>query len=173
MKDNVYIISGEPGSGKTTFALRLVKMLDQEGIVPKGIISPGLLVGRQKIGYHVLDISTGMTAELARRGMESDVVTGNFGFNEAGLDFGKRALVNSDTLDSDCVIIDEIGPLEVNGGGWADSFEWILDNYDKKIIITARMRIIGAVKKKWDIAPRRIIYVNNVVPQEFVNFLND
>ncbi|MFP4529578.1 MAG: nucleoside-triphosphatase [Candidatus Kapaibacterium sp.] len=173
MRENVYIISGEPGTGKTTFALRLIKMLDKEGIVPKGIISPGLLVGRQKIGYHVLDVSTGMTAELARRGMKSDVVAGSFGFNTAGLDFGNRALMSADTLDSDCIIIDEIGPLEINGGGWADAFDWILDNYHKKIIITARMRIIGAVKKKWDLAPKRIIYINNVMPNEFVNFLND
>jgi nucleoside-triphosphatase THEP1 len=114
----VFIISGKVGSGKTTHLIEILQLLKDSGSKISGVIAHGLLDDDLRIGFDIEDINSGEKVPLCRREKMIDHVeqTGQFSFSKAGIEFGKNALKK----DCDLLVIDEIGPLELSGGGWAD-----------------------------------------------------
>lgn len=115
---SVFIISGKVGSGKTTHLIEILQLLKDSGSTISGIIAHGLLDGDLRTGFDIEDINSGEKIPLCRREKMIDHAeqTGQFSFSKAGIEFGKKALEK----ECDLMVIDEIGPLELSGGGWAD-----------------------------------------------------
>ncbi len=118
---NLTVISGARGSGKTTRLRGYVDALARAGRTVGGVASPAIWEDGRRMGYDLLDLRRGDCRPLARVVNAPGVVPtmGNFLFDEPALAHGHQAIVAAVNDGLDAVAIDEVGPLEWDGQGWA------------------------------------------------------
>ncbi len=150
----VYILTGPQGSGKTTLLKELLVQLRQHGCAVAGIRAPVVMKDGTRIGYDIVDVHTGVTLPLCRIGQRDPVASaGPFGFDLEGIRLGTAALLLEAAGRCDLVVVDEIGPLELNGGGWAPALRPLLESYAGRLLLVVRPDILGKVLEQWNIRP--------------------
>jgi nucleoside-triphosphatase THEP1 len=83
-----------------------------------GLLSPARLERGEKIGIEALDLHSGARRLLATRGGEGGVRWGEWSFDPSTIAWGNRVLRS--LAGCDLLVIDEIGPLELEKGeGWS------------------------------------------------------
>lgn len=148
----VYLLVGDRGCGKTAMVQMLVAELELRGYVIGGVVAKGLWRDNERYGFDLVDLRSKKSCPLCRR----DVATaasyhGPYGFFEDGLKFGVAAL-NVEALNGvDLVIIDEIGPLELRGEGWAESLTCLVEQISCPMILTVRSRLSQQVVTTWNL----------------------
>lgn len=167
MKDRIIIISGEVGQGKTTFLKKIIELLKNNKIKAVGFISPAILDNEKRIGYYITDLLTGEEKMISgTTGNENMVKTGKYYFSNEGFDFGKKILSKESISAAQIVVIDEIGFLEINNGGWASCLTDILINSELPVIIVVRSKLVETVIQKWEMPNPLVIETGSCSPTE-------
>lgn len=120
----IIIITGHKHSGKTTFALNLIKQFHAKNWPVSGIVAPSLMQQNRRSTIYVQNIKTGEKKLLASRDLNVDDAIfnyGNFNFSASGYAYAKAALL--DYREKDIVFLDEFGPIELSKMGYAAEFE--------------------------------------------------
>jgi len=109
---DVYL-SGPPGSGKSTLVARAVELAVNLGCRVAGFYAPEVR-GRtgERIGFDIVDVSSGRSWCLARKGVPGTVRVGSYTVctDQASEAAGVlRGLIGS----ADYIVLDEIGPMEL------------------------------------------------------------
>ena len=105
-------MTGAPGSGKTTVALKSAERLKEKGYSVGGMLSRDARSYGNRIGFEILDLSSGRQGWLASIHQEQGPRVGKYRVNIGDLDrIGVHAILVADE-SMDAVIIDEIGPME-------------------------------------------------------------
>jgi len=68
------LITGPPGSGKSTLIIRLISFLTERGQKIKGFLTPEVRISNKRIGFNLEDIETKQQLTLARVGMKKKVL---------------------------------------------------------------------------------------------------
>ncbi len=147
----LYILSGQTGSGKTTRAAEVVERLRARGLLVGGILAPGLLDCGRRTGFDIVNLASGESARLAREdagGSASHAQWSRFAFSPEGLALGGRAL-GPDARDADVVLVDEVGPFELAGGGWAPALDKLASEHEGPVLLVVRASIVDAVRRRW------------------------
>lgn len=153
----VFILSGEQGAGKTTLLTTLIGRMRIEGIVVGGIRAPVVYLRGTRLGYDIEDIRTGTITPLCRIAEEiSSPDVGRFRFLPDGLSAGRRALEPDPEHTPEVLIVDEVGPLELDGKGWADQLETMLPSFPGAVILVVRSKLVPQVLDRWQIHPAAI-----------------
>lgn len=106
-------MTGTPGSGKTTVALKSAERLKENGYSVGGMLSRDVRSYGNRIGFEILDLSSGKQGWLASIRQEEGPRVGKYRVNIDDLDrIGVHAILVADEI-MDVVIIDEIGPMEL------------------------------------------------------------
>ena len=147
----VHILTGEAGEGKTTFLVKLIDTLQEKGVTAGGILAPRILQGTTTTGYDVLDIGSGLRAPFLR--LTNAEITGVERFTqiEEGYKAGLKALDPDNNKVSNVIVIDEAGPLEMRGGGWAGRISELLNFNEWQIILVVRRSLVDEVIRKFGI----------------------
>ncbi len=147
----VYIVTGAVGEGKTTFLLRLTEMLKEKGIRVGGLIAPRIMEGATTTGYDIIDIGSGIREPFLR--LTNSEITGveRFTKMEQGFQTGLKALDPENNRDSNLMIIDEAGPLELRGEGWSERISGLLNVNKWQIILVVRKSLVDEVIWKFGI----------------------
>jgi nucleoside-triphosphatase THEP1 len=146
----VIIITGDIRQGKTTFLKRVTEDLLKENISLTGFLSIGIDRKGERMGFELYDLRNSSTIELCTRVPSLEWVHyGSFYFNPEGLKKGYEILDTENLADTDIVVIDEIGPLELNNKGWNKSIEAICDNAQILQVWVVRRSITRLVARKW------------------------
>jgi nucleoside-triphosphatase THEP1 len=134
----VIIISGEINSGKTTLMKKNVDKEKRKSQGPTGIIAPGIFKQDLKVGFNVEDISSGKIKLLASVEEKYSVgfSFGRFNFFKEGFEFAKKALLNF--KPKGVVFLDEAGPLELSGKGYADCLKALLCSNISRLYVSVR-----------------------------------
>ncbi len=148
---HVFIITGEPRQGKTSFVLKLAEKLNQLGYTTGGFVAPGEFRDNRRFLFNITDLKTGQTKPLCKRGADGSETTGPFTFFDEGQQFGKHLLEPENLRDCNFIVIDEIGPLELQGKGWADSVFRLLDKEVAHQIWVVRKSVVEDVIKKFNV----------------------
>jgi nucleoside-triphosphatase THEP1 len=145
----VVIITGKINSGKTTMMEKLFERKKTEGKSPVGIIARGVFRGKAKVGFDVVDLSTGSSMPLARIGREirGGFSVGKFTFSNEGFQFAQKVLLNFKY--NDIVFLDEVGPLELDGKGYANCLKTLLDSDISKLYIAVRSECLPEFMEKF------------------------
>lgn len=124
----IIILCGSPGAGKTTHLQRLIADAAAGGRSVGGVFSPAVFEGIRRVGYDLVDLWTGSRRPLARLRSGKDVpaTVGEYVFDEAAIREGNAALAAAMRGRVEVLAIDEVGPLEFRGGGWAPALECAL-----------------------------------------------
>jgi nucleoside-triphosphatase THEP1 len=150
---SVILVSGGIGSGKTTSLLSARRWANDRSIRTAGIISPRVFEGDLLVGYDALDCATGESFPLARRSVNagSDWVSYpdlGYLFSTEGLSRANRMLVDVAEGGSEVTILDEIGKLELGGGGLKPGLDAILSSAVDGhgiMLISCRLQALGMV----------------------------
>ncbi|MDY6796287.1 MAG: NTPase [Actinomycetota bacterium] len=111
MPNNV-LITGRPGSGKTTLVVRLVERLSREGFKVAGFITEEIREGGKRKGFKVRDLR-GESAVLAHMDFRGRVKAGKYGVDIKVFEEVVSRALCEEKKEADILVIDEIGRMEL------------------------------------------------------------
>jgi nucleoside-triphosphatase THEP1 len=154
----ILLVTGPQGSGKTGFVLSLADALRLEHIPITGIASICVLEQGSRTGYDVRNLRNGQQTPLCRIGApDRGMKAGQFSFIPEAFDFGLEALQTGiQAPDMDLMILDELGPLELEGKGWAAVLQKMRESTAKVLLITVRPSLVEPVVSHWGFRPAAV-----------------
>lgn len=145
-KSRIFILSGAVHAGKTTFVRRLCRELQKNLLQVNGILSLAHFSGDEHQGYDALIIQTDATFPLAR--LQGDPIwakAGLYFFTPEGMTKAVQAIL--DFEKTALTVIDEIGPLELQGKGFWSALETLRKN-DQTALIVVREGLVEPLCEK-------------------------
>lgn len=160
INSNVIIITGDTQSGKTAFLSKIQRSLVDKSIKQVGFLAESIYEGDELMGHMLIDISEGESFRVSyREQKDNSVKIGRFFLLDEGLEFGRNILRKANNSDnSDVVIVDEVGPLELKGGGWSDEVKELMKKKNKAIILIVRGKNLSDFIKKFEVNSPYIFY---------------
>ena len=123
MKKRLLLITGSPGSGKTTVLLNAIEALKVRGYSVSGMISREVRTCGTRVGFEILDLSDGRRGWLAHVNQKQGPRVGRYYVNLDDLNnIGARAIIEA-AKNFDVVAIDEIGPMELHSERFREAVE--------------------------------------------------
>jgi nucleoside-triphosphatase len=170
-------ITGLPGSGKTETLLRIINLLEEEGIKVGGMITEPIVEKQRRSGFQIVDWLTKESMVFAHKDLKSRVRSGSYGVNLAALeDLGIRALTDA-RQNADVVVIDEVGKMEVESEAFTKAVVDTLDQ-DKSIIMTlhkkSRNPLLQDIRRRDELRLLEVTPVNkNLLAFKIVKLLTE
>ncbi len=146
------LLIGDRQCGKTSTCRRLVELARGRGHAVAGLIAPAVYQAGNLTGYDVVDLATHDSTRLASTDAIGTEHVGRFRFLDEGLAFGRAALQHATNPDHGIVIVDEVGPLELSGGGW-HNYLAPLAKRDGLTLFTVRRSLTDKIARFWEVAP--------------------
>jgi len=147
------LLVGDRHSGKTSTCRRLVESARARGLTVGGILAPAVYEGRRCIGYDVVDLATGQATRLATTAGSGLEQTGRFHFLAEGLTLGRAALERTIEPAPQLVIVDEVGQLELDGGGWSRQVDQLAVDRSGLTLLVVRRKLATRVAQRWSVPP--------------------
>lgn len=157
---SIAILTGQRHSGKTTLLSELLRHLRKEGLRVSGIIAEGLWHNGIRSGFNLVDVSDGSLTPLCRRGNDDEPEQATpYIFNEEGMTAGIRALSGERCANADVILVDEVGPLEIRGMGWAPHLAPLLQLSGPVHLWVVRHACLEQIRDRWQLEHAEIIDV--------------
>jgi nucleoside-triphosphatase len=106
-------ITGKPGVGKSTVVHKVLLLLAATGYKAGGIVCPEMRVEGRRVGFEIVDLTTGRRGTLAHVHGTAGPRVGRYRVNVPELTGITVRAFKRVLKDSDFVIVDEIGPMEL------------------------------------------------------------
>lgn len=165
-EQKIIIISGKPQEGKTTFLKAVIEQLKSENIDIDGIIAEGIDKDGERLGFQLSHIKTGKIYPLTSNSASPNFIQyGRFFFDPIVFQKVNTLLTNA-TADS--IVIDEIGPLELQDKGWATAIDNLLDT-NLPMIWVVRKSLLQRVIKHWHISQAQVFDIGKYSPEKVAN----
>ena len=160
-----FIVTGERGGGKTSFLEQLAQSLRKQDVKVGGFISPGLITIDGNKDFDIMDITGKTKMPLSSRsGKENYLDLGKFYFNPEALIFGEKIIGDAMNENCDILIMDEIGPVELNQNAWFRILKKVIYEYNGTLVLSVRRRLVEAVIRKFSLKNAEIIDINMFSP---------
>ena len=160
MTQPIFIITGKVGSGKSTRLAELAEALRARGISVDGFLCRGELSSGERSGYNLVNLRNGAEIIFASRDShEGWPAYGRFFFNPEAFTEGENIIRKAIERKRKLLIIDEVGPLEIEGRGWAKMIDLVCKEDGIVQIWVVRERILDRVMEKWSIPGDRVIHM--------------
>jgi len=156
----ILLITGPVQGGKTTFLTELVELLKKKGLRVGGFLCPGSFDSDKRSGFYLKNIGTGAELPMASDREVSDWVKfRRFWFNPDAFNRGMKWIQASLVQEPDVVVIDEVGPMELEGSGWLESIELLQTSSVPLQLWSVRETILDQVMQRWNISPDHLIHI--------------
>jgi len=181
------LVTGDIGSGKTTVAGRVVERARQQGLSVAGLWCPARLVAGIKTGIEAVDLTRDERRLLAARNDlegEKELLltrpgphTGRYTFDPEILAWANRVLAGAAAARPDLLMVDEIGPLELERGeGLAPVLLDLADGSVPRALLVVRERLLENLKARLDIAASTAVFLveqdtRETLPEKILTWL--
>ena len=149
MSNKVIIITGNKGDGKTTMLLNIVDVLKKNSIDIAGFVAVGEWRNSERSKYTLVDVASGKLAlictDTATKGYDKH---GRFYFNPLAVKFGEKILSSTQTRKL-VIVIDEIGPFELNDKVWHNSLVHHIEKTQNVLLLSVREKLVDDIVKKY------------------------
>lgn len=154
----VIIITGEREGGKTHWLSKFFHLFTDKSKKAGGFLSPGRTNENGDKDFDLMDLSTGKTMPLASRcKKEGYIRLGRFYFNPGAFDFGNQIIDTALKEKCDILIMDEIGPVELNENAWHNALRKVCSEFNGTLFISVRKRLVEAVMEKFSFRNAEIV----------------
>jgi nucleoside-triphosphatase THEP1 len=79
---------------------------------------------------------------------------------------GKNILEDPLIINNDLIIVDEIGPYELDGKIWAESLTRLLTGQSCSILLVVREQLVNQVLQQWSLKDAMIIEFGQIKPDQ-------
>lgn len=135
------ILSGPVHSGKTTMLLKIVDELKKIKVAFDGFLSYPIIKKEEITGYSLLDIKKNtFTPFITKSEKKNWQNIGPFFFIPEGLEKAEGIIHRGS--ESDLLIVDEVGPLEIKKQGLWPSLQKVLHQANKNMLLVIRENIL-------------------------------
>lgn len=148
----IFIVSGEKESGKTTFIINVLSLLQQKGFVVGGFVA---LHNIELDAYQIKDVKTHEELPLMQRVASYEQRPHHFKFFKEGIEKGNRCMNKLLVYPPDIAIVDEIGGYELRGELWSSCFTQLVES-STPLIFSVKDRLLNKVLAKWELEPSYI-----------------
>ena len=167
MQNKIFILTGSQGSGKTSFLIELINYLKKEGVSIGGFIAHGFWKDDIRDKFELENIQTGDRIILS----QTEPVEGwekfrRFYFNPEGFEFGGKVLSLEKLKNTDLIVIDEIGPFELQGNGWRKAINKLLKETNTPMIWVCRESILKELITEFKLQSCRKFNILQDVPEK-------
>ncbi len=128
-------ITGRPGIGKTTACIKIFNIL-KDKIPVKGFVTTEIREKGIRIGFIMKELHTDFSKILSRKEPGFPRV-GSYRVYLDSLEEMSRRI--KDYRDSDLIIIDEVGPMELKSRKFVEAVDGLIDS-DSRLIFTVHYR---------------------------------
>jgi len=137
----IILLSGPVHGGKTTFLERSLARWAARGLAPGGFLSVAVTEACGATGYDLLELKTGRRHPYLRREGKPDAERiGPFFFVLETLELARSIIREADPRE--LLVVDEVGPLELLGGGLWPALREALSRPGRRCLLVARKEIL-------------------------------
>jgi nucleoside-triphosphatase THEP1 len=141
----VLVLTGPVHGGKTTFLERSLSVWTARGLALSGFLSPAAANAPGGPGYDLLEIATGRRRPyLRRQGPPGAERVGPYVFVPGSLERARFLIRGS--APASLLVVDEVGPLELDGGGLWPALREALGRQDRTLLLVAREEVVGGLR---------------------------
>jgi len=170
LKPEIIIISGEKREGKTTFVGRLVDNLKDQNIQIIGFLSIGIHENGERTGFNIVDLQTSQKIGLCTKTRQEGWFSfGDYYFNPEGFSKGNEILNINNLENKQLIVIDEIGPVELNKQGWSGAIETLCHTSSIPQLWVVRNSLVDKIIRKWNTGNVYIFNINENTPKDVEN----
>jgi nucleoside-triphosphatase len=149
----VLLLTGAPGVGKTTVLTKTVDALKAKGVSVGGMISREVREGNVRVGFEILDLTSGKHGWLAHVNGQGGPQVGKYHVNLDDLDNIGTAAITQALEKCSAIAIDEIGPMELFSQKFKQAVGQVLES--KKLVLVvvhgkAKDPLVTQVKRRVD-----------------------
>ena len=147
----VWIVTGDKNGGKTSMLYALCSRLDSEGYTLAGVIQVATLPNKEKTEWVLSDQGSGEIRFLMGIKQQENLRKfGRFFIDDSAFQWADEKIM-AKVASADYITIDEVGPLELEGGGFDKTIKKLLALRDKTLILVIRSALLEAVLKHYNI----------------------
>ena len=151
MNNKVIIITGNKGEGKTTKLLNIIDLLKKENIRIAGFTAVSEWNNGERNKYILVDINSDKSITLCTSNpCEGYKQYGRFFFNPEAIKFGQELLA-SHRNERLIVVVDEVGPFELENKVWHSPLKYHLENTQNIILLSVRKKLVNDVLEKYNL----------------------
>lgn len=173
MEHKIIVITGEQGSGKTTFLQEMIFGLANKNVKTGGILAEGFWKNYERDFFELINLkSKNGILFCQRKPKEGWEKLRHFYINPAGQKFGEAALDLKYLKGSDIVVVDEIGPFELKGKGWSQSIQSILEKLPNMLMVwVVRKSLLDEVASHFNIQPLKVYDVEDICAENVASYI--
>lgn len=127
-------ISGMPGVGKTTLAVKVVEAASSAGLRVGGFVTKEIRSGRERVGFSVVRLADGATAVLARVGAGGEPRVGRYVVDLSAC----RLMAEALAAPADLLVVDEVGAMEAKCPGFLDAVKSAVAAAPRALLVVHR-----------------------------------
>ncbi|MBN2615160.1 MAG: hypothetical protein JXR71_05650 [Bacteroidales bacterium] len=165
MENNIFILSGGQGEGKTTRLGELLPLLEESGIRTAGFVAKGSWEGGMRSGFTLADIQGSVEKTLCTTQVTDGwIALGRFYFDPEVILWGEQMLQQGILNRADLFVMDEMGKFELSGNVWHPIFDSLLRN-NKSLLVTVRSDFITQFIEKYTLENVQIFTTDDDLEQ--------
>ncbi|SDR18429.1 nucleoside-triphosphatase [Natronobacterium texcoconense] len=168
------LVTGPPRSGKTTAIERAVDRLRADGYAVGGIASPEIRENGDRVGFEIIAVD-GDAREVMAHVQYDEPTVGKYGVDAGAIDRLAKTL-ESATDEADCVVVDEIAPMQLESERFVSTVEEILESPVPTLaaIADGDRGVLGEVKSRSDVETFGVTdETRDELPEQLVAFVEE
>jgi len=159
----IILVTGPPGVGKTSVLRRAISDLKTRKYEIGGVICRDVREGGVRVGFEIMDISTGTRGWLAHKNQTTGPKVGKYHVNLTDLNVIGAGSILDAIKNADVIAVDEIGPMELLSSSFSDALLKAVES-NKPLIGTIHYRLetplINTIKIRPDTQIMKVTYDN-------------
>ncbi|MFN2237352.1 MAG: nucleoside-triphosphatase [Anaerolineales bacterium] len=147
--ETFWLLSGPSGAGKTTCCAEIITQVRAAGMSVGGLLCPGVFKNGKKVGIDQIDIRTGQRQRLGMRADKARLNTvGCWQMDERVLAWGNTVVARLKA--EDLIVIDELGPLELEEGyGYQEALRLLDEKRYRLALVVVRPALLPLAQIRW------------------------
>ena len=160
---HIFVLTGPVQGGKTTLVSEKIGLLRERGVKVFGFLCPGSFSEGKRSAFGLVDLETGRRIPMGDANEQKGWVKfRRFFFNPEAFIQGELWIKSCLKRDPDLVVIDEVGPMELEGDGWSNTLDILAQNSSVTQLWIVRQQILNEVSERWKIPEDQILTAETI-----------